>query len=239
MKMTGRMKDYYDNVILLTGITGLFTALPALHFYRSDVFRREYGRLIKSPPGQTLKFWESLLLLLMGAGFALYGNLFVGSIAVFFDATSYQESMELITNQKGLLMMIWWMGVVAPFAEEVIFRWLIYLRLRDSMKIGRAAVISGLIFGVYHGNIVQAIYATLLGIMFAYILEMSGNLWSSVLLHIGANIWALILSEYAEKMMKESQMPIIMGIFALLFLIMIHGTKYFRRRGKERGYRAV
>ena len=57
---------------------------------------------------------------------------------------------------------------------------------------GAAAVISGLIFGIYHGNLVQAVYASLLGIVFAYILDISGCLWSSVLLHMGANIWSLI-----------------------------------------------
>lgn len=52
-------------------------------------------------------------------------------------------------------MMIFWMGIIAPAAEEMIFRWLIYLRLRDWLKMPVAAVISGLIFGIYHGNIVQ------------------------------------------------------------------------------------
>lgn len=36
-------------------------------------------------------------------------------------------------------------------------------------------MISGLIFGIYHGNIVQGIYASILGTAFAWILEMSGG----------------------------------------------------------------
>ena len=40
-------------------------------------------------------------------------------------------------------MMIFWMGIIAPAAEEMIFRWLIYLRLRDWLKMPVAAVISG------------------------------------------------------------------------------------------------
>ena len=90
-------------------------------------------------------------------------------------------------------MMIFWMGIIAPAAEEMIFRWLIYLRLRDWLKMPVAAVISGLIFGIYHGNIVQGIYASILGTAFAWILEMSGNIYSSMLLHMGANIWSLVI----------------------------------------------
>ncbi|URW85751.1 hypothetical protein M5E86_19335 [Blautia wexlerae] len=41
-------------------------------------------------------------------------------------------------------------------------------------------MISGLIFGIYHGNIVQGIYASILGTAFAWILEMSGNTYSSM-----------------------------------------------------------
>lgn len=73
----------------------------------------------------------------------------------FINSSTYQESMTRITEGKSLLMMIFWMGIIAPAAEEMIFRWLIYLRLRDWLKLPVAAVISGLIFGIYHGNIVQ------------------------------------------------------------------------------------
>ena len=77
-------------------------------------------------------------------------------------------------------MMIFWMGIIAPAAEEMIFRWLIYLRLRDWLKMPVAAVISGLIFGIYHGNIVQGIYASILGTAFAWILEMEWKYFTAV-----------------------------------------------------------
>ena len=120
---------------------------------------------------------QILLLLLAGAGLAQYGNFLMAMLQSFISSTTYQDSMTRITEGKSLLMMIFWMGIVAPAAEEMIFRWLIYLRLRDWLKMPVAAVISGLIFGIYHGNIVQGIYASILGTAFAYILEMSGNIY--------------------------------------------------------------
>ncbi len=59
-------------------------------------------------------------------------------------------------------------------------------------------VISGMIFGIYHGNLVQAVYAGILGMVFADFLEISGCLWSSVLLHMGANIWSLVSPRSCE-----------------------------------------
>ena len=150
--------------------------------------RRIAGGLIPVQKKVRLSLPQILLLLLAGAGLAQYGNFLMAMLQSFISSTTYQDSMTRITEGKSLLMMIFWMGIVAPAAEEMIFRWLIYLRLRDWLKMPVAAVISGLIFGIYHGNIVQGIYASILGTAFAYILEMSGNIYSSMLLHMGANI---------------------------------------------------
>ena len=87
------------------------------------------------------------------------------------------------------------MGIVAPFAEEVVFRWLVFLRMRDNLRVITAAVLSGLAFGIYHMNLVQGVYAAILGTLFALLLEWKGNLFTSVLLHIGANVWSLMVSD--------------------------------------------
>ena len=70
------------------------------------------------------------------------------------------------------------MGIAAPFAEEVIFRWLVFLRMRDNMRVITAALFSGLTFGIYHMNLLQGVYATIMGLLFALILEWRGNIWS-------------------------------------------------------------
>ena len=58
------------------------------------------------------------------------------------------------------------MGIAAPFAEEVIFRWLVFLRMRDNMRVITAALFSGLTFGIYHMNLLQGVYATIMGFAF-------------------------------------------------------------------------
>ena len=86
-----------------------------------------------------------------------------------------------------------------------------------------AAVISGLIFGIYHGNMVQGIYASILGTAFAWILEMSGNIYSSMLLHMGANIWSLVITEYALDMFS---MKYGVQILILIYLILLASVVY-------------
>lgn len=233
------MDVYYQYAILLTGITGLVTMLPAWYFYRRDRVRRVAGGLTAQDRGNTISLKEGVLLLGMGAGFALYANFLMGILQIFLKSTVYQESMARITDGQSFAWMVLWMGIVAPVAEEMIFRWLIFLRLRDYMRLAGAAVISGLIFGIYHGNLLQAVYAGILGILFAYILEMSGSLLSSVLLHIGANVWSLILSEYGMYILVSSGAGVMMVIYILLLVTMIVGLCYFVAKGRRRGRRLV
>jgi len=124
----------------------------------------------------------------------------------------------------------------------MVFRWLIYLRLRDTFSIWIAAIISSVFFGVYHGNMMQAIYAGVLGMFFALALEMTGNLWSSVILHVSANIFSLIMQEAVtlEQNFGESVVLMIYGIFALAFFVLLIAVPlWLKKVGKKRGYRAV
>lgn len=233
-------ETYYRYTIFLTGLTGILAMIPAFYFYRRDKVRRIAGGLIPVKQKVTLSFGEIILLLLAGAGLAQYGNFLMAMLQSFVSSEAYQDSMTRITEGKSLLMMIFWMGIVAPAAEEMIFRWLIYLRLRDWLKMPVAAVISGLIFGIYHGNIVQGIYASILGTAFACILEMSGNIYSSMLLHMGANIWSLLITEYALDLFSMKYgIQILALIYLILLISMVYSFIYFEKKNSIRKRRMV
>ena len=152
------MNAFYRYTVALTGLTGLLALIPAVWLYRRDSFRR---RMFSVPPRirttwRKGELFDIPVLLAMGAGLSLYGNFLTGILQTFVKSNVYQENISRITDGKSLLMLIFWMGIVAPVAEEAIFRWLVYMRLRESFRFPVAAVISGLIFGIYHGNIEQA-----------------------------------------------------------------------------------
>ena len=218
---------YYNHTIFLTGLTGILAMIPALYFYRRDKVRRIASGLIPAQKKVPLSLLEIILLLLAGAGLAQYGNFLMAIFQSFINSSAYQESMTRITEGKSLLMMIFWMGIIAPAVEEMIFR---YLRLRDWLKMPVAAVISGLIFGIYHGNIVQGIYASILGTAFAWILEMSGNIYSSMLLHMGANIWSLLISEYALDLYSMKYgVQILILIYLILLISVVYCLTHFEK----------
>lgn len=233
------LDTYYANSVLLIGITGLLTMIPVLYLYRQDRRARVTGGLVSLQREGTGKLGNYLLLLLMGAAMAQFGNLIMVIVKLFLESTAYQDTFSKIQEGKSLMEMIYWMGIVAPVAEEAVFRWLIYLRLRDYLKMPAAVLISSLLFGIYHGNMEQFIYATLLGLLFAYFMEMTGKLYASVLLHIGANVWSLVYSELGLWLLQTSEIEVISEINFLLLAVLLGGKRYFTRIGKERNCRCI
>ena len=74
--------------------------------------------------------------------------------------------------------------LVAPLVEETIFRGLILSRLRQAIPGWLSVVISALLFGVCHGQIVWMCYAFILGLLLGMIALRSNSLWPSLLAHI-------------------------------------------------------
>lgn len=240
MRLYGRNVDvYYENAILVTGLSGFCTIIPALYLYKKDRVRRMAGGLLPGTGKNKISVKDGVFLLILGAGCAHFFNLVVGILQIILQSTQYQESMELMTSGKGIWMLIFWMGIVAPVSEEITFRWLIYLRLRDYLNVKWAAVISGVIFGLYHGNLLQAVYATILGIIFAYVLEATGNLFSSVLLHIGANVWSLAITEISGRLLNSRWLNVLGIAILVLFVVSAGLLRYFLQKGRKRNGRCI
>ena len=210
--------------IFLTGLTRNPGYDPGYcYFYRRDKVRRIAGGLIPAQKKVPLSISETVLLLLAGAGFAQYGNFLMAILQSFINSTTYQESMTRITEGKSLLMMIFWMGIIAPAAEEMIFRWLIYLRLRDWLKMPVAAVISGLIFGIFHLNPVQIIGACLIGFLLAWLYYKTRSLMACILIHIMNNGLSVYLSLKHPEMEDVTHLlsnPYVL-VWAVVFILLL------------------
>lgn len=227
---------YNQYAMMLTGITGLFAMIPALYFYKKDSAARRAGGLVPERRVRPLSVPEYGLFLIMGAFLGIYGNLIVGPLQQFTDSSSvYERTMTAIMDGKSMLAMIFWMGILAPVAEEAIFRWLIYLRIRDHMRVAGAAVISGVLFGLYHMNLIQGIYAFLMGVVFAVLMEWRGSLGSSALLHMGANIASLLVGEYIPLVIEKGAYGIFMAVFMAGTVLSFAGIAVCRRDYEKRG----
>ena len=78
-------------------------------------------------------------------------------------------------------------GIVSPLAEELVFRGIFYRLLRKYLPVMAAVFVSALMFGIFHGNLVQMVYGTIMGIIMALLYEKYQTLIAPVLFHSAAN----------------------------------------------------
>lgn len=77
--------------------------------------------------------------------------------------------------------------VVAPFAEELYFRAFLYRATRRYLGVALAALLSGVVFSVFHANLAVLVPFTLVGALFVWGFEASGSLWTSIVAHLLVN----------------------------------------------------
>lgn len=87
-------------------------------------------------------------------------------------------------------------AVTAPILEEVLMRGLLYARLRRCFSDLRPAVLlAALAFALFHGNVVQGVYAFFLGLYFVWLYEVYRTLLLPVLAHAAANASSILLEQ--------------------------------------------
>ncbi len=107
----------------------------------------------------------------------------------------FQRVVELQDN-LSLWAALFTYGIIGPIAEEMLFRGVIYGYVRKFFDVRTAIIGSSILFGVYHGNMVQAVNATILGYLIAYAYEYFGDFRVAICMHLGINILSLLI-EYS------------------------------------------
>ncbi|MCR5388283.1 MAG: CPBP family intramembrane metalloprotease [Lachnospiraceae bacterium] len=151
-------------------------------------------------------------------------------------ATANYNALYERMIDKPLYMLILLYCIVTPAVEELMFRGLIYRLLRKKLAFPPAVIISAALFGLYHGNIIQFIYAFVMGIFFAVLCELSGSLIIPVLAHAANNVLAVITSFGLFNIIisdKKALVLFIMLLTALLLYWLYLLSNYFRKSGKE------
>lgn len=115
----------------------------------------------------------------------------LNNILLFIDLAKYSEAYQKaseILYAPPFLQQLLYTGILVPIMEELIFRVLIFKVLRKWIPFVWAMLISALLFGVYHGNWVQFVYAGLCGLFLAYVYEYYGSFLAPVMAHVVMNL---------------------------------------------------
>ncbi len=94
------------------------------------------------------------------------------------------------TDMWGTVLVV---VLLAPVVEEFLFRKLLIDRVVKYGE-GIAVLLSGLMFGLFHGNLNQFFYAFIIGMMFAFIYVKTGNIWYTVIMHMIINFFGSVVA---------------------------------------------
>jgi len=161
----------------------LFRAILAvtmlIHFYKEDaVFRGEERWGLKRAA------------VCAAAGFLL-SLLFRFLTAAMGDMDYGQAEGALLSGDFWLHSLV--LLLASPLLEELFFRGILYMRLKEIFSPGTAGFLSAAFFGLYHGNISQGIYGFLMGLILAYSMEVCRTVKAPALIHGAANLAALVV----------------------------------------------
>lgn len=155
--------------------------------------------------------------LILGLGCQFFTSGFMAMIQSYFPKTfeQYSEVLELLTSGR-LELVILFAVVIAPIVEELIFRGVIM----HLVGMGNTRLVTNLfqaiLFGIYHGNIVQGIYAAVLGMLLGYAKLKYQTIAAPLLLHMIINASSFLVNIFPSNNFGSILMILTGGAFLII-----------------------
>ena len=124
-----------------------------------------------------------------------------------------------IVENANIFQLTFFVAILAPIMEEIMFRGMIISRLRQFGD-GVCIFVSAFSFALFHGNLSQFFYAFALGCIFAYTVLKCGTIKYSILLHMIINFVGSVVS----LQIALSGSVILLALFTLFVIAMLLGS---------------
>ena len=150
--------------------------------------------LIRQVPGVQMKKHNMKPTQLLGAFAISYALMYLSNLAGQFftniigiiKGSPVDDAIADLVSELNPLTAFFVMVLLAPALEEWIFRKLLVDRTIRYGE-GTAIFLSGLMFGLFHGNLNQFVYTFLVGAFWAFIYVKTGRLRYTIYLHMALN----------------------------------------------------
>lgn len=122
--------------------------------------------------------------------------------------------------EQNLLLLLISVIIVAPLAEEIVFRGVIFSLLRSSLSVWPSALISGFLFGLMHMNTPQFIVAAPLGVLCAFAYERTKMIGVPIAIHTLSNIGSLFFPADIGKELAYEPVFFCLAALGIVWIIM-------------------
>jgi membrane protease YdiL (CAAX protease family) len=172
-----RMRSYIPPA--MTGQAFLFVLVAWLMVR----WRKPLALGVPAPPGSALAWGVGAALI------AFVGSTLVGG-GIQLTGLEVEEQpwiRALMADRSALLALTPWIVVLGPISEEVFFRGYVFRRLFSTAGPSTAYLASALLFAAVHWHPVGFPMYTIIGLVFCWVYQKTGNLWAPVIGHVTYN----------------------------------------------------
>lgn len=199
---------YSLHITLAAGLLTILTFIILFKFRKKKPFTEMGFSRIKAA--------QIPILILFGLSLNMFTSVFLSLIP--FPSSwveAYNMTNDILLESTFLITALTTL-VCAPIVEEITFRGLVYSRLCKGMPMFAAMLISSWLFGVAHGNMIQMLYASIIGFAICYIRIKYESLTACVLVHFGFNLFSFF-SEWLSN--TDALVLMVIGAAASLLLL--------------------
>lgn len=169
-------------------------------------------------------------------GFSYIGSI-IGQILMFLvnliTGSGTTNPVEDMVSDIRPWMMLASTVVIAPVMEELMFRKMLIDRI---VPFGQrtAVIVSGFSFGLFHGNFYQFFYASILGVIFAYIYSTTGKIRYSIILHmcinfVGGMVPSWLLNVETELLKMAAGLWLMVWMIGCMIAAVVLACLYVRK----------
>lgn len=154
----------------------------------------------------------------------------INAISMLFVQNETTQVVESLVGRNGLFIGLLMVGLVPCIMEESVYRGVLFQGYRATSTL-KGIFLSGLLFGLIHQNFNQFSYAFVMGVVFAFVIEATGSILSTMIIHFIINSTSVIslvlstgsngpanseaLSQYAQELSASYIITVLLPIAAL------------------------
>ena len=211
-KISGNAWGYLTAIAV--GLVILF-AWKGWDFFREEIFAKQ----------RKMRFGTFAAIVCVFLGCQVAASLYASILEFLLNCIglSAMTALEAATITADTVSMFLYASIAAPIVEEILFRGLVQ---RSLLPFGKKFAIFGsaLLFGMFHGNLVQTPYAFLVGLVLGYVAA-EYNIWWAIALHainnmVIADLLPRLLS-FLPGMLGDAVMGCIIWAFAIAGIVIL------------------
>ncbi len=217
-KATKFISVYEDPVMsaLLQAVLSVIMFIP-MFLIVTKLARRTVSSVIEIKKPKKESFWY---LVLIGVGACQIGEVLATlfhSVLAEIGLAPNMPQMEYGTSVSGVLMAFLSIAVVPALVEEFAVRGVIMGLLKPFGQ-GFSIIVSAVVFGLMHGNLVQIPFAFFAGLALGFITVKSGSIWPAVVVHFINNAIS-VAAGYLQMLTGAGVSNTVYSVLGILLLL--------------------